>query len=125
LTTLFIGWYENIRGTLCTTNDPENDIYISGELRFRYNNERLSLPDVCGSDNTQLKQHKCVLGQYKDEESYVVRTSCPLGCRDGVCLKQNQSGLVVSFPETVTVGKNTPIKISVLDQNGQVDMNYT
>lgn len=48
LTTLFISWYENIRGTLCTTNDPENDIYISGELRFRYNNERLSLPDVCG-----------------------------------------------------------------------------
>ncbi|MBP7823567.1 hypothetical protein KA050_04410, partial [Candidatus Gracilibacteria bacterium] len=125
LTTLFISWYENIRGTLCTTNDPENDIYISGELRFRYNNERLSLPDVCGGDNTQLKQHKCILGQYKDEESYIVRTSCPLGCRDGVCLKQNQSGLVVNFPEIVTVGKNTPIKVSVLDQNGQVDMNYT
>lgn len=130
LTILFISWYENIRGTLCTTNDPENDIYISGELQFRYrkqvqNNEPLSLPDVCGSDNIQLKQHKCVLGQYKDEESYVVRTSCPLGCRDGACLKQNQSGIVVNFPEIVAVGKNTPIKISVLGWNGQVDTNYT
>lgn len=58
LTLLYMSWYEIIRPTLCTTNDPNNDIYINGQVLFRYvtNNTKTDTCDITGG----VRQYKCL-----------------------------------------------------------------
>lgn len=125
LTTLYISWYEALRGTLCTTDDVDNDIYTLGTLSFRYVSGEV-LPDTCGGDNIQLKQHRCVLGQYKkDDPSYVTTTACANGCSNGACIRESQSGFVLTGPDSVGVGEAITLNVEAVGKDGQTDTGYT
>ncbi len=110
LTTLYVSWYEGIRGKICTTNDPDNDIYISGEVKMLYS-PSTSLQDTCG--NNEVKQFKCINGLYEDDAAHVSKTQCPNGCNGGVCLKEAAAAdLSVDMPTTAAVGASVQVRVS-------------
>ena len=114
LTKLYVAWYEGIRAKICTTNDPNNDIYISGEVKMVYT-PNTSLQDSCRSDGAEVKQYKCINGLYEDTAEHVSKTQCPNGCSGSVCLKEGgtMSGEIsLSTPELAYVGSPTPIKVT-------------
>ncbi len=110
LTTLYISWYEGVRGKICTTNDPENDIYMSGEVKMVYN-PNTSLQDTC--DNNSVKQYKCINGLYENDAAHVSQTQCANGCSVGVCLKNAvASDLSITMPETAVVGQPVQVRVT-------------
>lgn len=125
LTKLYVSWYESIRGKICTTNDPDNDIYISGEVKMLYS-PSTSLQDTCG--NNEVKQFKCINGLYEDDAAHVSKTQCPNGCNGGVCLKEGvtMSGEIsLSMPETAAVGAPVQISVMTTGSDGLMNYNYT
>ncbi len=120
ITSLYINWYEQLRPTLCTTNDPNNDPQIAGKLNLVYKNETLS--DSCV--NGTLKQYKCVNGVYKTEPSYETSVVCQNGCGDGVCLTQNKSGFEITSPSSAKVGEPLSIRIKAIGSNGEPNTSY-
>lgn len=110
LTTLYISWYEGVRGKICTTNDPENDIYMSGEVKMVYT-PNTSLQDTC--DNNSVKQYKCINGLYENDAAHVSQTQCTNGCSAGVCLKNAAaSDLSITMPETAAVGQSVQLRVT-------------
>lgn len=98
---------------MCTTNDPTNDPYVSGEVKLLYAPSP-SLRDTCG-DN-EVKQFKCTNGLYEDDASHVEKTSCPNGCSNGVCLREAAPTLSFDMPSTGAI--NSPISVRVSANTG-------
>ena len=124
LTMLYISWYEALRGTLCTTDDVNNDIYTLGTLSFKYG-ATTALVDSCSDNNITLKQHRCVLGQYKDETNYTTTTTCANGCSNGACIRESQSGFVLAGTDTTTVGETYSLDVKATNASGQTDTGYS
>ncbi len=125
LTKLYVSWYESIRGKICTTNDPNNDIYVSGEVKMIYT-PNTSLQDTCG--NNEVKQFKCINGIYEDDAEHISKTQCPNGCNGGVCLKEGatMSGEIsLSMPETAAIGAPVQISVMTTGSDGLMNYNYT
>lgn|GEM_PF-1179965 len=125
LTLLYISWYEGIRGTLCTTDDANNDIYIVGSVQLRYGNTS-SFADVCNVNGITLTQHKCLLGAYKPSTTgYITTTQCVNGCSSGACLKQEQRGFEITGADTTSVGVDYSFTVKALNSAGTIETGYT
>jgi len=120
ITSLFITWYEQLRPTLCTTTDANNDPLIAGKLNLIYKNETLN--DTC--TNGVLKQYKCINGVYKTESSYEASVVCQNGCGNGVCLTENKSGFEITAPGSTKIGEPVSLRIKALGANGEANTNY-
>ncbi len=124
LSTLYITWYEGVREKICTTNDPNNDISLAGEVKMVYK-ANISFPDVC--TNNELKQYRCINSMYENDTAHSITTTCANGCSNGACLNASEDtfkSFNISLPSSATI--NTPIDVEIfaVKNDNSTDTNY-
>lgn len=85
--------YGYIRSGLCTTSSPSDyNIYTLGTVtpQFTTAPNFIAKADSCGTTTATsniLTEYKCTEREYRSTSSFTRTTTCPQGCKLGVCLK--------------------------------------
>ena len=77
-------WWTNTRNTnSCSDTEPDENIYVYGEVKMEHRLGTEVKPDECLSDEKHLKQYFCSRPNRMGSKSYF----CSNGCAKGVCLR--------------------------------------
>lgn len=85
--------YGYIRSGLCTTNSPSDyNIYTLGTVtpQFTTAPNFIAKADSCGTTTATsnvLTEYKCTEREFRSTSNFIRTTTCPHGCKLGVCLK--------------------------------------